>query len=128
MGGGMTLLLAEHGISVAIQDPSSETVDKLLKSAEEQGIHSKLTKHDNYADLCGALGTPKVIILSLPHGKIGDTVVDGLQEYLVKGDVIVDCSNENWMNTQRRQGKLVSQGVFYVGCGVSGGYQAARYV
>jgi len=45
---------------------------------------------------------------------------------LEKGDIIIDCSNENWENTQRRQGKLVAQGVYYIGCGVSGGYQAAR--
>ena len=48
-------------------------------------------------------------------------------DYLLrKGDLILDASNEHWQNTQRRQGKLVAQGVFYVGMGVSGGYQAAR--
>ena len=122
----MALLFAENGVSVSIQDPSSETVDKLIRSAEDQGIHSKLSKYDDYGSLCKSLGTPKVIFLSLPHGNVGDTVVEGLHTYLVKGDVIVDCSNENWLNTQRRQGKLVAQGVYYIGCGVSGGYQAAR--
>jgi 6-phosphogluconate dehydrogenase len=126
MGGGMTLLMAENGISVSIQDPSSKTVDALIKSAEDQGIHSKLSKYENYKDLCASLGSPKVIFFSLPHGTVGDTVVEGLYKYLDKGDVIVDCSNEEFENTQRRQGKLVAQGVYYIGCGVSGGYQAAR--
>ena len=126
MGGGMSLLLAEHGISVSIRDPSTETVDKLIKSAESQGIHHKLSKHTDYEDFCASLSSPKIIFFSLPHGTVGDTVVDGLQQYLEKGDVIVDCSNEMWENTQRRQGKLVAQGVGYIGCGVSGGYQAAR--
>jgi len=126
MGGGMALLLGENGISVSIQDPSSETVDQLIKSAEEQGIHGKLSKHDDYKELCSSLQSPKVIFFSLPHGTVGDTVVEGLHKYLDKGDIIVDCSNEEWENTQRRQGKLVAQGVYYIGCGVSGGYQAAR--
>jgi 6-phosphogluconate dehydrogenase len=126
MGGGMALLLAEKGISVAIQDPSEETVDKLIKSAAEQGIHDKLSKHEDYKDLCSVLSSPKVIFFSLPHGTVGDTVVEGLHLYLEKGDIIVDCSNEEWENTQRRQGKLIAQGVYYIGCGVSGGYQAAR--
>jgi len=126
MGGGMTLLLAEKGISVSIQDPSEETVDKLIQSAKDQGIHDKLSKHENYADLCKSLDSPKVFFLSLPHGTVGDTVCDGLSPYLAKGDLIIDCSNEKWLNTQRRQGKLIAQGVYYVGCGVSGGYQAAR--
>lgn len=123
----MALLFAENGISVSLQDPSEETVDALIKSAKNQGIDSsKLSKHEDYKDLCASLDSPKVFFFSLPHGTVGDTVVDGLQQYLEQGDIIVDCSNENWMNTQRRQGKLVSQGVYYIGCGVSGGYQAAR--
>lgn len=126
MGGGLALLMAEHGISVSIQDPSSETVDALIKSGSDQGIHDKLSKHSDYSDLCASLSSPKVIFFSLPHGTVGDSVVEGLHPYLEKGDVIVDCSNEEWENTQRRQGKLIAQGVYYVGCGVSGGYQAAR--
>ncbi|KAF7911713.1 hypothetical protein EAE99_011044 [Botrytis elliptica] len=127
MGGGMTLLLAEKGISVSIQDPSSSTVDSLIQSAKDQNITSgTLSKHTEYKSLCDSLFSPKVIFFSLPHGTVGDTVVEGLHPYLEKGDIIIDCSNENWNNTQRRQGKLVAQGVYYIGCGVSGGYQAAR--
>lgn len=123
----MALLLAENGISVSIQDPSSETVDELIKSAKDQGITTgKLSKYTDYASLTASLSSPKIIFFSLPHGTVGDTVVEGLYTYLDKGDIIVDCSNEEWENTQRRQGKLVAQGVYYIGCGVSGGYQAAR--
>jgi len=120
------LLFAEHGITVALNDPSEDTVNALLKTAEKDGIRDRVEKHQAYEDLCKSLDKPKVFFLSLPHGTVGDSVVDGLHSYLEKGDVIIDASNENWKNTQRRQGKLVSQGVFYVGCGVSGGYQAAR--
>lgn len=127
MGGGMSLLLAENGINVSIQDPSSETVDALIKSATDQGITSaKLSKFTDYKSLCGSLSSPKVIFFSLPHGTVGDTVVEGLEQYLDRGDIIVDCSNELFENTQRRQGKMVTRGIYYIGCGVSGGYQAAR--
>ncbi|PVH83829.1 6-phosphogluconate dehydrogenase C-terminal domain-like protein [Cadophora sp. DSE1049] len=126
MGGGLALLMAEKGISVSIQDPSEATVDTLLKTAEEQDLANKIKKYENYKDLFSSLPSPKVIFFSLPHGTTGDTVVSGLHPYLVKGDIIVDCSNEEWENTQRRQGKLIAQGVYYIGCGVSGGYQAAR--
>ncbi len=122
----MALLLAENGLKVSIQDPSSQTVDSLIKSAESQGIHNKLSKHADNASLCSSLDSPKIVFFSPPHGTVGDSVVEGLHPYLKKGDVIIDCSNEMWENTQRRQGKLVAQGVHYVGCGVSGGYQAAR--
>ncbi|KAL8798813.1 MAG: hypothetical protein Q9182_006357 [Xanthomendoza sp. 2 TL-2023] len=126
MGGGMALLFAEHGITVSLNDPSEETMDQLLATAQKDGLQDRLRKHSSYDDLCKSLGSPKVFVFSLPHGTVGDSVIDGLHAFLEKGDVIIDASNENWENTQRRQGKLVPQGVYYIGMGVSGGYQAAR--
>ena len=122
----MALLFAEHGIKVLLNDPSEDTVNTLLENAKNDGIQDKLEKHLDYDSLCKNLDSPKVFVFSLPHGTVGDTVVDGLHPYLSKGDIIIDAANENWKNTQRRQGKLVPQGVYYVGMGVSGGYQAAR--
>lgn len=128
MGGGMTLLFAEHGLSMSILDPSSETVTQLLQTAKAQGngLEKNLSKHESYESLCSSLSSPRVFFFSLPHGHAADNVIDGLKPFLVKGDVIVDCSNELWERTERRQGDLVRRGVFYIGCGVSGGYQAAR--
>ncbi|KAL9066190.1 MAG: hypothetical protein Q9161_007716 [Pseudevernia consocians] len=114
MGGGMALLFAEHGITVLLNDPGESTVDSLLKTAEKDGIRNMLEKHLDYEDLCKNLDSPKVFVFSLPHGTVGDSVVEGLHPYLEKGDLIIDASNENWQNTQRRQGKLVTQGVHYV--------------
>ena len=53
--------------------------------------------------------------------------MDSLKPYLKKGDIILDCSNELWTNTERRQKKLDPEGIHYIGCGVSGGYQSARH-
>lgn len=110
----MALLFAEHDITVLLNDPSESTVDSLLKTAEKDGIRNKLEKHLDYEDLCKHLDSPKVFVFSLPHGTVGDSVVEGLHPYLEQGDLIIDASNENWKNTQRRQGKLITQGVHYV--------------
>lgn len=85
-----------------------------------------MSSRKSYKALCEALDTPKVFFWSLPHGDVGDKVLEGLLPYLDKGDIIIDCGNEHWENTERRQGKTVVRGIRYVGCGVSGGYQAAR--
>lgn len=113
MGGNMALLFAEHGITVSLNDPSEETMDQVLATAKKDGLQDQLQKHSSYKSLCKSLGSPKVFVFSLPHGTVGDSVVDGLHTYLSKGDIIIDASNENWQNTQRRQGKLVLQ---YVPC------------
>ncbi|KAL8768929.1 MAG: hypothetical protein Q9209_004984 [Squamulea sp. 1 TL-2023] len=126
MGGGMALLFAEHGITVSLNDPSEENMNQLLATAKKDGLQDRMQKQSSYEDLCKSLGSPKVFVFSLPHGTVGDSVVDGLHTYLAEGDIIIDASNENWQSTQRRQGKLIPQGVYYIGMGVSGGYQAAR--
>ena len=128
MGGGMALLFAEKGFNVSLQDPSTEAMDGILKSAKDAGVADRMGKYDDYASLCQSLETseaPKVFVWSLPHGDVGDKVLEGLLQYLEKGDIIIDCGNEHWKNTERRQGKCVTKGIRYVGCGVSGGYQAA---
>ncbi len=111
----MALLFAEKGVTVLLEDPSEDSVNQVLETAKKDGLQDKLEKHQGYEELCKNLDSPKVFIFSLPHGTVGDSVVDGLHSYLEKGDVIIDASNEHWENTQRRQGKLVTMGVFYVG-------------
>ncbi|KAK3725946.1 hypothetical protein LTR37_000094 [Vermiconidia calcicola] len=126
MGGGMALLFAEKGIAVSLQDPSTENMDSVMESAKKDGVSDKVSKYNDNKTLCESLDTPKVFVWSLPHGSVGDTVLGGLMPYLDKGDIIIDCGNEHWQNTERRQGKCSVRGIRYVGCGVSGGYQAAR--
>jgi len=46
--------------------------------------------------------------------------------HLERDDIILDCGNEHFANTERRQHKVEDTGIRYIGCGVSGGYQAAR--
>lgn len=90
----MALLFAEHGIHVLLNDPSEENVNALLSKAKEDGIESRLSKHLDYADLCKNLDSPKVFIFSLPHGTVGDSVVDGLKPYLEKGNIHLRSHSE----------------------------------
>lgn len=125
----MSLLFAEYGIEVHIFDPSTENVNLVLDQAKNAKLDSKIFHQKDYESLCKSLPSesPKVFVLSVPHGDVGDKTVDGLEPFLKKGDVILDASNERWTNTERRQERLRPAGVHYVGMGVSGGYQAARH-
>jgi len=126
MGGGMALLFAENGCEVLLQDPDPKAMDKVVTQGKEDQIESRITGYTDYESLCKNLDSPKVFVWSLPHGTVGDSVLEGLMPYLEREDIIIDCANEHWQNTERRQGKCVTKGIRYVGCGVSGGYQAAR--
>ncbi|KUI57392.1 6-phosphogluconate dehydrogenase, decarboxylating [Cytospora mali] len=129
MGGMMTLLFAEYGIEAHMFDPSTESVNKVLKQAKVGGLDSRIFRQKDYESLCNSLpsDSPKAFVLSLPHGEVGDKTIDGLEPYLKAGDVIMDASNEKWTHTERRQERLRPKGVHFIGMGVSGGYQAARH-
>ncbi|RWA11248.1 hypothetical protein EKO27_g3879 [Xylaria grammica] len=118
MGGAMSLLMAERGYDVYFFDPEKMYRDIHL----EHRIH----RTSDYDELCSKLGETKVFVFSTPHGAPADKCVESLVPHLKSGDVIIDCGNEHWENTERRQRDLSPRGVHYIGCGVSGGYQSAR--
>ncbi|KAH8817276.1 6-phosphogluconate dehydrogenase [Xylogone sp. PMI_703] len=129
MGSMLSLLLVENGFKVFFFDPNEENSRKLQKNATNIGVQDKITPQSSYEEICSNLkepGQPKVFLFSLPHGTVGDKTVEGLRPYLNKGDIIIDCANEHFSNTERRQNELEPEGIHYIGCGVSGGYQSAR--
>ncbi|KIX94389.1 uncharacterized protein Z520_09775 [Fonsecaea multimorphosa CBS 102226] len=130
MGGMMSLLYAEHGVEVHYFDPSEENVKQLQEHAESIHEENRIVHQKDYKELCESISSPdspKLFVFSIPHGSVGDKTVESLRPYLQAGDIILDCSNEDWRNTERRQKDLEPDGIHYIGCGVSGGYQSARH-
>jgi len=101
-------------------------MEKLDKMCRDLHKEDKLHRTKGYDEVCAKLGETKVFVFSTPHGRPADKCVEALKPHLKKGDVIIDCGNEHWKNTERRQRDLDPMGVHYIGCGVSGGYQSAR--
>ncbi|KAM3491432.1 hypothetical protein MY3957_005292 [Beauveria namnaoensis] len=129
MGAGLCLLLAEHGHTVYFFDPNEENVQKLSNDAFQIGLQDKVTNCKSVESLFRNVNDEAhaaVYLMSVPHGAAADKAVDSLRPYLPSDDVIIDCGNEHYENTERRQKDLAVYGVKYIGCGVSGGYQSAR--
>lgn len=139
----MALLFAEDGVHVSLSDPSEEAMDGVIEKAEKAGYNGKVQKYtgnaidlakswnisdraEDYDSLCKSLSSPRLLVFSLPHGNVGDKVLEGLAPHMSRDDIILDCGNEHFENTERRQNKVRDTGIRYIGCGVSGGYQAAR--
>ncbi|RYP08021.1 hypothetical protein DL764_002167 [Monosporascus ibericus] len=130
MGSMMSLLLAELGVEVFYYDPSDKNMDTLEQQSKDMKLNDKVHRTGGYDEVCKNLETPeqpKVFMFSTPHGEPADKCVEALKPNLKRGDIIIDCGNEHWANTERRQKDLDPQGIHYVGCGVSGGYQSARH-
>lgn len=56
-----------------------------------------------------------------------DGFIDQLVPLLSPGDVIIDGGNSEYQDTSRRCDELEKKGIYFVGSGVSGGEEGARY-
>ena len=56
-----------------------------------------------------------------------DDFIGKLVPLLSKGDIIIDGGNSEHQDTTRRCREMEKKGILYVGSGVSGGEEGARY-
>lgn len=78
-------------------------------------------------EFCAKLKTPRRIMLLVMAGKPVDDFIETLLPHLEKGDIIIDGGNSHYPDTTRRTKYLAEKGINFVGSGVSGGEEGARY-
>ena len=60
-------------------------------------------------------------------GSAVDSFIEQLEPHLEKGDIIIDGGNSHFPDSVRRTAELEKKGLLFVGSGVSGGEEGARY-
>jgi 6-phosphogluconate dehydrogenase len=60
-------------------------------------------------------------------GPAVDDFISQLLPYLEKGDIVIDGGNSHFPDSNRRCKELAEKNLHFVGCGVSGGEEGARY-
>jgi 6-phosphogluconate dehydrogenase len=65
--------------------------------------------------------------MMIPAGKPIDQTIERLHPLLAPGDLLIDGGNSWFEDTRRREAQLRPSGLRYVGCGVSGGEEGARF-
>lgn len=78
-------------------------------------------------EFCAKLKRPRRIMLLVMAGKPVDDFIESLLPFLEKGDIIIDGGNSHFPDSNRRTQYLTSKGISFVGSGVSGGEEGARY-
>ena len=73
------------------------------------------------------LKKPRRVMLLVQAGTAVDEWIDRLLPFFEKGDIIIDGGNSHYPDTNRRTKELSAKGLLYVGTGVSGGEEGARY-
>ena len=124
MGQNLILNLNDKGYRVCAYNRTVSKVDDFLAN-EARGTH--VIGATSLEDLCGKLKEPRRILLMVKAGDAVDEFIGALEPFLSPGDVIIDGGNSNFVDTNRRCRELEAKGLHFIGCGVSGGEEGARY-
>jgi len=124
MGQNLVLNMIDHGFYVAVFNRTLSKMDEFVSSASRGG---QLLGARSLAELVAALNKPRRVMLMVKAGAPVDDFIEQLLPLLEAGDIIIDGGNSNYQDTIRRAAYVESQGLYYVGTGVSGGEEGARF-
>src|SRR6202142_3655330 len=124
MGQNLVLNMNDHGYKVAVFNRTVTKVDEFLaheaKGTQVEGAHS-------IEEMCARLKTPRGVMIMVKAGEVVDQTIDQLLPHLEKGDIIIDGGNSLYTDSTRRSKDLASKGILFIGTGVSGGEEGARF-
>ncbi len=124
MGQNLVLNMNDHGYKVAVFNRTVSKVDDFLadeaKGTQVAGAHS-------VEELTSLLKRPRRVMLMVKAGDTVDQMIGQLLPHLEKGDIIIDGGNSHFPDSNRRTKDLAEKGILFIGTGVSGGEEGARF-
>ncbi|XP_043721993.1 6-phosphogluconate dehydrogenase, decarboxylating 3, chloroplastic [Telopea speciosissima] len=126
MGQNLALNVAEKGFPISVYNRSTSKVDETIERAKQEG-NLPLTGHHSPRDFVLSLQRPRSVIILVKAGSPVDQTISNLSQFMESGDCIIDGGNEWYENTERRMREVADRGILYLGMGVSGGEEGARY-
>ncbi|MEM7489529.1 MAG: NADP-dependent phosphogluconate dehydrogenase [Pseudomonadota bacterium] len=122
MGAALALNIAEKGFDIAVFNRTTQRTRDFAGKAGDLG--PKITPTESLEDFVAAIAKPRAIILMVPAGDAVDSQIAALTPLLDDDDLIIDCGNANFHDTNRREAETA---VPFLGVGVSGGEEGARH-
>ena len=124
MGQNLVLNMNDHGYKVAVFNRTVSKVDDFLadeaKGTQVVGAHSA-------EELCGLLKKPRRVMMMVKAGDVVDQTIEHVLPFLEKGDILIDGGNSLYTDSNRRTKDLAAKGILFIGSGVSGGEEGARF-
>jgi len=124
MGQNLVLNMNDHGYKVAVFNRTVSKVDDFIadeaKGTEVVGAHS-------VEEFVALLKRPRRVMLMVKAGDTVDQMIAHVLPYLEKGDIVIDGGNSHFPDSNRRTKDLAAKGILFIGTGVSGGEEGARF-
>ena len=125
MGQNLALNVADHGFKISVYNRTTSVTDEFVRNNPDTPggvVGSKTLK-----EFVQSIRRPRKIILLVKAGGPTDAVIDSLVPLLESGDIVIDGGNALWSDTVRREKALTGKGLRFIGSGVSGGEEGARF-
>ncbi len=124
MGQNLVLNMADHGFGVAVYNRTASTTDDFLagpaKGKSIVGAHTP-------EELVASLARPRRVMMMVKAGAPVDAVIRQFSPLLEEGDILIDGGNSFYTDTERRIEEASGSGLLFLGSGISGGEEGARY-
>ena len=125
MGQNLVLNMNDHGYKVAVYNRTTSKVDEFMNDAAK-GRKTIFPSH-SLDEFVAKLKKPRRVMLMVKAGEVVDQFIDLLVPHLEAGDIIIDGGNSHFPDSNRRTKILAEKGILFVGSGVSGGEEGARF-
>ena len=124
MGQNLVLNMNDHGYTVAVFNRTVSKVDKFMESGAKD---TNVIGTRSLEELVNTLKRPRRLMLMVQAGQPVDDFIETVIPLLEPGDIIIDGGNSNYNDSIRRTAYLESKGLLFIGTGVSGGEEGARF-
>ena len=125
MGQNLALNIADHSFNISVYNRTFSKTESFLKRFSNSTPN--LSGYESLESFVNSIQKPRKIIIMVQAGKATDNVIDSLVPFLESEDIIIDGGNAKWTDTIRREKLLAEEDIQFVGSGVSGGEEGARF-
>ena len=122
MGKNIALNLSDKGVNIKGFNDSKEKLDEIEK--EFSGLFEG---YDDINDLIRNLSRPRTILLMVPSGEATKDIIEKITDLLNEDDLIIDGGNSFYLDSEENGMNLDRKKINFIGMGVSGGEEGARY-
>ena len=130
MGQNLVLNVASRGFNVSVYNRTAETMKEFLGGPAKD---TSIEGFEELKDFVSSLSRPRKIMLlvkstaanDINDREAVDKVIEQLVPLLEEGDLVIDVGNSYYIHSERRSKELLSQGLLFIGTGVSGGEEGA---
>lgn len=124
MGMNLALNIEDNDFSVAVYDYWTDRTDDFLKNEAQ---NKQIIGAKTIEQFVQSLEKPRKILMMVKAGETTDDVIQSLIPHLDADDIIIDGGNTFFGDTNRRMQELQQSGIHFIGVGVSGGEEGARF-